>query len=106
VCIVLVCPPVADAVELPFFTGLKHCANGVIVFPILGHLSTRPGHASGFQSQNQQNFDLPGCRIDQQIDSLNSANISGISQPAGQQIGRFVFRSENIALLRVHTRSF
>ena len=52
---------VAYAVELPFLGALKHCANGVIVFPILGHLSTRPGHASGFQRQNQQNFDLPGC---------------------------------------------
>ena len=52
---------VADAVEQSFLGALKHCANGVIVFPILGHLSTRPGHASGFQRQNQQNFDLPGC---------------------------------------------
>jgi hypothetical protein len=54
-------PPVADAVEQSFLGALKHCANGVIVFPILGHLSTRPGHASGFQRQNQQNFDLAGC---------------------------------------------
>jgi hypothetical protein len=52
---------VADAVEQSFLGALKHCANGVIVFPILGHLSTRPGHASGFQRQNQQNFDLAGC---------------------------------------------
>jgi hypothetical protein len=53
--------PVSYAVENVFLTGLKHCANGVIVFPILGYLSTRPGHASGFQPQNRQNFDLPGC---------------------------------------------
>jgi hypothetical protein len=53
--------PLADAVEQSFLGALKHCANGVIVFPILGHLSTRPGHASGFQRQNQQNFDLAGC---------------------------------------------
>jgi hypothetical protein len=47
-----------EIVEHAFLRALKHCANGVIVFPIL---ATRPGHASGFQLQNQQNFDLPGC---------------------------------------------
>eukprot|EP01047_Picozoa_sp_COSAG01_P090548 COSAG01_NODE_22367_length_858_cov_1.747036_1_plen_164_part_00 len=40
------------------------------------------------------------------IDSLNSVDFSGISQPAGQQIGRFVFRSKKTGLLDlrvVHT---
>jgi hypothetical protein len=52
---------VAETVEHAFLRALKQCARRVIVFPILGHLSTRPGHASGFQRENQQNFDLPGC---------------------------------------------
>jgi hypothetical protein len=30
--------PLAYEVELSFLGALKHCANGVIVFPILGHL--------------------------------------------------------------------
>jgi hypothetical protein len=29
--------------SMPFFTALKHYANGVIVFSIMGHLSTRLG---------------------------------------------------------------
>eukprot|EP01047_Picozoa_sp_COSAG01_P142615 COSAG01_NODE_73942_length_232_cov_24.714286_1_plen_33_part_01 len=32
----------AETIEQSFLGALKHCANGVIVFPILGHLSTRP----------------------------------------------------------------
>jgi hypothetical protein len=53
--------PLKETVEHTFLRALKHCAMRVIVFPILGHLSTRPGHACRFQRQNQQNFDLPGC---------------------------------------------
>jgi hypothetical protein len=52
---------VAETVQHTFLRALKQCAMRVIVFPILGHLSTRPGPACGFQRQNQQNFDLPGC---------------------------------------------
>eukprot|EP01047_Picozoa_sp_COSAG01_P058730 COSAG01_NODE_6957_length_3417_cov_9.172393_3_plen_78_part_00 len=32
-----------ETVEHAFLRALKRCANGVIVFPILGHLSTRTG---------------------------------------------------------------
>jgi hypothetical protein len=53
--------PLEETVEHAFLRALKRCANWVIVFPILDHISTRPGHACGFQRQNQQNFDLPGC---------------------------------------------
>eukprot|EP01047_Picozoa_sp_COSAG01_P068290 COSAG01_NODE_9838_length_2326_cov_73.564885_2_plen_189_part_00 len=50
-------------------------------------------------SVNQQNFGLPGCWIDQQIDLQKYADFSGILA-AGQQISQFVRRSENnIALL-------
>eukprot|EP01049_Picozoa_sp_SAG25_P009582 SAG25_NODE_962_length_4542_cov_45.139545_2_plen_83_part_00 len=37
--------------------------------------------------------------IDQQIDSLHSADFSGIRYPAGQPIGHFVFHCEETGLL-------
>ena len=61
-------------------------------------------------SVNQQNFGLPGCWIDQQIDLQKYADFSGIIA-AGQQISQFVCRSENnivlldLAAVAVGTRS-